>query len=99
MLRDKRQGVPPPVLAGRFHRGVADLAVELAAFFAKETGVRQLVLSGGCWQNLWLLEQVWPRLQESGLAVYANAAVPVNDGGLALGQAAIGAAHLAQGKK
>ena len=95
MLRDKRQGVSPPVMAGRFHRSIANLAVELAICFSRETGVRRLALSGGCWQNLWLLEHVYPRLQKLGFSVYANRAVPVNDGGLALGQAAIGAAYLA----
>jgi len=53
-----------------------------------------VALSGGCFQNRVLFEGVHDRLREVGLTVLAHADAPANDGGLSLGQAAIGAARL-----
>ena len=53
-----------------------------------------VALSGGCFQNRVLFEDVLRRLEAEGFAVLTHAQVPANDGGLALGQAAIAAAHL-----
>ena len=52
-----------------------------------------MALSGGCFQNKPLLEQVKVRLEAAGVAVLIHAKVPANDGGLSLGQAAIAAAR------
>jgi len=51
-----------------------------------------VVLGGGCFQNRVLLEQTVERLSGPGLDVLTPARIPANDGGLALGQAAIAAA-------
>jgi hydrogenase maturation protein HypF len=62
-----------------------------------EAGPRRfttVALSGGCFQNRILFEEVSRRLESEGFTVLSHAQVPANDGGLALGQAAIGAAHL-----
>ncbi len=53
-----------------------------------------VVLSGGCFQNAVLFEQTEHRLREAGFTVLTHSIVPANDGGLALGQAAIAAARL-----
>jgi hydrogenase maturation protein HypF len=53
-----------------------------------------VALSGGCFQNRVLFEETERRLLDEGFAVLSHGAVPANDGGLALGQAAIGAARL-----
>ena len=55
--------------------------------------VSTVVLSGGCFQNKVLLEQLIMRLEASGLNIISQARVPANDGGLALGQAAVAAAR------
>ena len=98
MLGDLILKTPAPVMAARFHKGlakvVAAMAVKLAA--RGEAGARfdTVALSGGCFQNRILFEQVVQRLELEGFTVLTHAQVPANDGGLALGQAAIGAAHL-----
>jgi len=54
-----------------------------------ETGLGEVALSGGVLQNVKLLELTAPLLREAGLVVYTHSLVPPNDGGIALGQAAV----------
>lgn len=89
---------PVPIMAARFHRGLAKIiavmVTKLAAERAGESGsIDAVALSGGCFQNRVLLEETERRLQAAGFKVYTHTKVPANDGGLALGQAAIAAAQ------
>ena len=86
---DIAQGQPAGAIAARFHRAVAGLCLQMAVRFREEYSIDSIALSGGCWQNIWLLEQVTALLSQAGFTVLSNSAIPVNDGGLALGQAAI----------
>jgi hydrogenase maturation protein HypF len=72
------------------------MATKLACGEAGEGAPRfnTVALSGGCFQNRVLFEQVVRRLEQQNFVVLTHAQVPANDGGLALGQAAIGAARL-----
>jgi hydrogenase maturation protein HypF len=54
-------------------------------------------LGGGSFQNVYLLERLIPALRDHGFAVYLNSQVPTNDGGIALGQAAVANAIVRQG--
>ena len=90
---------PPGVMAARFHKGLARAIVAMTVKLAcrdSEGGPRfgTVALSGGCFQNRILFEEVLRRLEEEDFTVLCHAGVPANDGGLALGQAAIAAAHL-----
>jgi hydrogenase maturation protein HypF len=97
VLDDLRGHVPPGTIAARFHRGIAKAIVSLALqiVHAEESnvpGLDTVALSGGCFQNVILLETVAELFTAAGFRVLANARVPANDGGIALGQAAIAAA-------
>ena len=63
-------------------------------FSALASGNHTVALSGGCFQNKLLFAQTRRRLEAEGLKVLSHERVPAHDGGLALGQAAIGAARL-----
>lgn len=88
-----RQGVAPSVIAARFHHTVAAFTLAVCQQLRAQTGLNAVGLSGGVWQNLTLLNLVCDQLQAADFTVYTHRQVPPNDGGLALGQAAI-AAHL-----
>jgi hydrogenase maturation protein HypF len=97
LLGDLVQGTPPGVMAARFHRGLARGISAMVDKLRDEEGARRfdtVALSGGCFQNRVLFEEVERRLTARGLRVLGHALVPPNDGGLALGQAAVAAARL-----
>jgi hydrogenase maturation protein HypF len=95
LLRDLAEDTPPPVIAARFHKGLAAAITAMAGTLA-ERGARfdTVALSGGWFQNRILFERTLGGLQALGFTVLTHAQVPTNDGGLALGQAAIAAARL-----
>lgn len=86
----------PGVIARRFHAGVAEAFAGLALSLAARHGARAIALSGGVCQNALLLEMLVARLEPSGRTLLLPGEVPANDGGLALGQAAIAAARLGE---
>ncbi len=87
---------PPAEVAARFHRSVADLVVELCGKQRAVDGLGVVALTGGVFQNRLLVELVVPKLEAEGFTVLRHAQVPPNDGGISLGQVAIGRAHLAR---
>jgi hydrogenase maturation protein HypF len=97
LLGDLDRATSPGVIAARFHAGIARAIVSMALAVAhgedaEGTAPETVALSGGCFQNVVLLEAVSERLSAAGFEVLANARVPANDGGIALGQAAVAAA-------
>lgn len=97
LLGDLVLQTPAPVIAARFHKGLAKIIVQMIEKLSKyESGdeaIKTVALSGGVWQNKVLLEQVVGRLQQSGFTVLTHRLFPTNDGALSLGQAAIAAAR------
>jgi len=71
------------VMAARFQTAL----VELAVAFSQRVDTRVVVLGGGCFQNRHLRRAIAARLAPLGRRVLTGRNVPVNDGGLALGQA------------
>ncbi len=81
-------------VARRFHQSVADLVSDTCVRLRESTGVNVVALSGGVFQNRLLVELVVPRLSANGFTELRHHQVPPNDGGISLGQVAIGRAHL-----
>jgi hydrogenase maturation protein HypF len=80
-------------ISARFHNALTEAVVNVA----RQTGQNQVALTGGCFQNLYLLECVVARLQAEGFRPYWHQRVPPNDGGIALGQAVAGLSAAAGG--
>jgi len=94
LLDDLRMGIAPATIAARFHRGLVCAVAETAVALCQESGLDTVVLGGGVFQNRLLLEGVIGALKQAGVQVLSPGKVPANDGGLALGQAAIAAARV-----
>jgi hydrogenase maturation protein HypF len=93
LLADIQSGASVPVLSARFHNGIADMVCRVCRQIRRETGLKEIVLSGGVWQNMALLERAMRGLHADGFVVYIHHQIPANDGGLSLGQALVGAAR------
>ena len=86
IVSEKEQGVPTGILAARFMNTLIRMAVEMARRIAREAGIRDVVLSGGSFQNMYILHRLPGKLREEGLRVYHHSRVSANDEGLSLGQ-------------
>jgi hydrogenase maturation protein HypF len=77
-------------IGSRFHRSLARIVGEVSALISEEAGLKDVALSGGCFQNRLLLKMAVEELRKRGLRPLHHRNAPTNDGGIALGQAAIG---------
>lgn len=94
VLEDLADGVPAALIAARFHLGLARALTGLLLLAHKQTGIRRVALGGGVFQNMVLLEQLCAMLRRQHFEVLVPQKLPVNDGGLSLGQAAVAAARI-----
>jgi len=94
VFEDVGQCADLALIARRFHQSVADLVINTCVRLRGSTGVNVVALSGGVFQNRLLVELVVPGLVANGFTELRHGQVPPNDGGISLGQVAIGRAHL-----
>jgi hydrogenase maturation protein HypF len=99
LVKDLKNGISQAKIAARFHNGVAEMTSQVCQVMRRQTGIDQVVLSGGVWQNLTLLKATLTRLRAGGFQVYFHKWVPPNDGGLSLGQAVVAATRLIENNK
>ena len=90
ILSGLHDGKPVGLLAGAFHRYLADGILAGALHMRDVTGVNRVALSGGCFQNMLLLQLCRERLEAEEFVCLTHSLVPPNDGGIALGQALAG---------
>jgi hydrogenase maturation protein HypF len=91
LVADLRRGTPAPVLAARFHRGVAGAVAEICRRARRATGLATVALSGGVFANGLLEQECTALLAADGFTVLRHGEVPPGDGGLALGQLVVAA--------
>jgi hydrogenase maturation protein HypF len=92
IVEDIQEGLPNARIAARFHNTVAAIIHHVVARMAQETGVDNVVLSGGVFQNSILASAASRFLERQGLKVHLPREVPPNDQGIALGQVVVAAA-------
>ena len=97
IVTDLSQSHGSAYVAARFHNTIVRIMLEAALRIRKTEKLERVCLSGGTFQNRFLLERSVRLLRQHGFEVYLHAAVPANDGGIALGQAAIANEILQQG--
>lgn len=91
IIIDLRAGLSSSMIAARFHNTIAQMVLDVCHELRRRYAIDQVCLSGGVWQNVTLLAKTVPVLRRENFQVYLHHLVPPNDGGLALGQAAIAA--------
>jgi hydrogenase maturation protein HypF len=87
LFEDKASGADKGLISFRFHNTLAQVITDVSCRHRDKTGTRTIALSGGVFQNRYLLDLCYTLLNNNGFEVYTNLKVPVNDGGISLGQA------------
>ena len=87
IVEDLIQGKSAGIISARFHNTLIALFLDVCSRIREETGIREVALSGGVFQNASLLSGLLSTLKKSDFHVYTHAQVPANDGSLSLGQA------------
>ncbi|HDP68234.1 MAG TPA: carbamoyltransferase HypF [Candidatus Marinimicrobia bacterium] len=82
----------------KFHNGLCRGLTMWAEIASAKTGIRDVVLSGGVFMNVYLLRHLKKSLEKKGFNVYTHSVVPCNDGGISLGQVGVANAWLTYGK-
>ena len=96
VVDDIQAQVPLPVISRRFHQALVQSLAGAVARIANDAGLRQVVLSGGCFQNLFLQRELTTAIEELDLSVFVPQLLPPNDGGLSLGQIMVASAITAR---
>ena len=91
LAAERAAGIAVPVLAAKFMNTLIDMAAEQAHLAAEKTGLRRVVLSGGSFQNQYVMRRLPERLRAMGFEVFHHRRVSCNDEGLSLGQLMIAA--------
>ena len=96
IVTDLERGLPRHVISVKFHNAIAQISLKCLLALREQYAVNKVVISGGVWQNLYLLKRTWALLKTAGFAVHIHHQVPANDACIALGQVAVA---LAQSKR
>ena len=91
IIDDIRLGVKNSIIATKFHNTITSIIFETVNGIRFSGGISKVVLSGGVFQNKYLLEGAETLLRKNNFNVFSQSSVPANDGGIALGQMAIAA--------
>jgi hydrogenase maturation protein HypF len=91
IARDVSAGVDAELIALGFHHCLSRVMIELGSRLAEHHGLNRVILTGGVFNNRYLLERIGRSLRRRGFKVYTHRRVPPGDGGISLGQAVVAA--------
>jgi len=94
IVADMKGGVDGSVISAKFHNAVAAMVLAVCDIIREREGLNKVVLSGGVFQNVYLLRRSLHLLRGAGFEVYIHRLVPCNDGGISLGQALVANAQV-----
>ncbi len=87
VIKDIEKKVAASVISAKFHNTVISMSKDLCLVIRKETDINRVALSGGVFQNSYLLNGIIRELVKNSFEVFSHRFVPCNDGGISLGQA------------
>lgn len=99
ILKDRLNGASKGKIAAKFHNTVVNFTIELCSLLRYDYGINEIALSGGVFQNTYLLTKITINLEKKGFVVYSHKLVPTNDGGIALGQLVIANSNISNMKR
>jgi hydrogenase maturation protein HypF len=85
-LNDKKKGVSTKIIASKFQNTIVNFTVSICGSIREDSGLNEVVLSGGVFQNCFLLKKICCNLKKNKFQVYTHKDLPTNDGGVAVGQ-------------
>jgi hydrogenase maturation protein HypF len=95
IVEDLSRSATPGQVSQRFHDSLVRALSEACATLRDRTSLNRVCLSGGTFQNAYLLARLEQQLRSSGFEVFSHSEVPAGDGGLSLGQAVVTAYRIA----
>lgn len=94
ILKDMIKGISKEKIALKFHNTISEITIFLVSKLREVYGINKVILSGGVFQNDYLLNSVYKGLNKKGFEVFFNREIPINDGGISFGQIAIANAQI-----
>ena len=91
IVNDIIKGEQASTISAKFHNSIVSIILDAASKIRQETGINSVVLSGGLFQNSYILRKSENLLQNKQFDLYTHSRVPSNDGGIALGQLVVAA--------
>jgi len=89
IIDDVKRGIANPLISAKFHNSIVNMTLQVCTILRDRTGLTDVVLSGGVFQNNFLFSRLLKKLTSNGFKVYFPQKIPCNDGGISLGQAVI----------
>lgn len=86
ILKDREDRLDTGIISAKFHNTIADIILKVSCILRRKYGINKAALSGGVFQNAYLLSNSIDKLEEAGFQVFTQSLFPSNDGGIALGQ-------------
>jgi hydrogenase maturation protein HypF len=96
VVKDLENKVPVSTISARFHNAVVEFISKICQQLRSAEKINKVALSGGVFQNYYLLTRTLNELRDNGFEVFYQKKVPTNDGGISLGQAVV-ASELSRG--
>lgn len=92
VLKDIENELAPSTISAKFHNSIGRATVELVCSIKERYGIKKIVLSGGVFENIYLMTYVVKELEKKDFEVYYNQQIPTNDSGISVGQLGVAAA-------
>lgn len=89
IIEDIDNNVPINIISSRFHNSIVNITEYAVCRIRDESGINKVILSGGVFENEYLLKRIYSKLQKRDFQVYFNNKIPTNDSGISFGQIAV----------
>lgn len=89
MVEDLSSGANRSVVSAKFHNTVGEIVFNVASRLRSETGISKVLISGGCFQNKYLVNYLDKRFRDSDLELYKHKKYSPTDLGVSIGQAVV----------